>query len=163
MFEEASDDNAVVADNDTYSHAAASTDLDGDGWMDLLVVDDSGRINPVFHNAGSGNFEPLGADSGLSHAGLSMGVSTGDFNNDGHLDIMSSHVAMTAGQRMGYSMEGLVDDESNVGQLMERIREDYVDVHHLIWWLAGHRCDVYCKSKLGRRGCRCWRMVGLQS
>ena len=151
-FEEASDDNAVVADNDTYSHAAASTDLDGDGWMDLLVVDDSGRINPVFHNAGSGNFEPLGADAGLSHAGLSMGVSTGDFNNDGHLDIMSSHVAMTAGQRMGYSMEGLVDDESNVGQLMERIREDYVDVQLFVNNGDGSFTDVTSTANLNWAG-----------
>ena len=131
-FVEADDDNAVVADNDTYSHAAASTDLDGDGWMDLLVVDDSGRMNPVFKNSGTGNFELLAPESGLTHAGLSMGVSTGDFNNDGHLDIMSSHVAMNAGRRMGDSMEGLVADESNVGQLMNQIRNSYADVQLFI-------------------------------
>lgn len=127
-FVEADDNNAVVADNDTYSHAAASTDLDGDGWIDLLVVDDSGRINPVFRNAGGGTFTKLTEEAGLEYTGMSMGVTTGDFNNDGHLDIMSSHVAMNAGQRMAYSMEGLVSDSSNLGRLMDHIRNVYVDV-----------------------------------
>ena len=127
-FVEADDDNAVIADNDTYAHAAASTDLDGDGWIDLLVVDDSGRINPVFRNSGTGNFESLGDEAGLSYTGLSMGVSTGDFNNDGLLDIMSSHVAMNAGSRIGYSIEGIVADDSQTGQIMKRLRNDYVDI-----------------------------------
>ena len=151
-FTEAEDDNAIVADNDTYSHAAASSDLDGDGWIDLLIVDDSGRINPVFRNSGTGNFEALGSDAGLNHAGLSMGVSTGDFNNDGHLDIMSSHVAMTAGQRMGYSMEGLVSDESNVGQLMKRIREDYVDLQLFVNNGDGTFTDVTAEANLNWAG-----------
>ena len=151
-FEEAPDDNGVVADNETYSHAAASTDLDGDGWIDLLVVDDSGRINPVFRNSGSGNFELLGSDSGLTHAGLSMGVSTGDFNNDGLLDIMSSHVAMNAGQRMGYSMEGIASDESNVGQLMERIREGYVDMQLFVNNGDGSFTDVTSTANLNWAG-----------
>ena len=124
-FVEADDDNAVVSDNDTYSHAAASTDLDGDGWIDLLIVDDSGRINPVFRNSGSGNFEPLTRDAGLEYIGTSMGVTTGDFNNDGHLDIMASHVAMNAAMRMASSMYGLEDSDSMVGRFLEHLRGSY--------------------------------------
>ena len=131
-FVEADDDNAIVADNRTYSHAAASTDLDGDGWLDLLIVDDSGRLNPVFRNAGDGNFALLNENSGLDHAGVSMGVSTGDVNNDGLLDIMSSHVALNSGRRMGYSMENLVDEESQLGQLMKLIRDGYPGVQLFI-------------------------------
>ena len=127
-FEEAPDDNGVVADNSTYSHAAASTDLDGDGWIDLLVVDDSGRINPVFRNSGSGNFEPIGEEAGLNYTGMSMGVTTGDFNNDGLLDIMSSHVAMDAGMRMAYSMDGLLPEDSTLNAVLSHTRDKYVDM-----------------------------------
>ena len=127
-FEEANDENAVVSDNDTYAHAAASTDLDGDGWIDLLVVDDSGRINPVFRNSGSGNFETLGEDSGLHYTGMSMGVTTGDFNNDGLLDIMSSHVALNASSRIAYSMDGLTEAGTTLDRLMEHVRNKYVDM-----------------------------------
>ena len=128
IFEEAADDNAIVSDNNTYSHAAASTDLDGDGWIDLLIVDDSGRINPVFRNTGDENFSLVSDDMGLMYAGTSMGVSTGDFNNDGHVDIMSSHIAMNAGSRMAYSTDGILDDSSLTGQIMKHVRENYVDV-----------------------------------
>ena len=127
-FEEANDENSVVSDNDTYAHAAASTDLDGDGWIDLLVVDDSGRINPVFRNSGSGNFETLGEDSGLHYTGMSMGVTTGDFNNDGLLDIMSSHVALNASSRIAYSMDGLTEPGTTLDRLMEHVRNKYVDM-----------------------------------
>lgn len=152
VFTEAEDDNAIVQDNDTYSHAAASTDLDGDGWLDLLVVDDSGRINPVFRNNGGGEFVQLGEESGLTHAGMSMGVTTGDFNNDGHLDIMSSHVALNAGRRMGYSMEGIAPEESSVGQLMKHIRDQYADVQLFINNGDGTFTDTTATSNLNWAG-----------
>ena len=128
VFVEADDDNAVITDNETYAHAAASTDLDGDGWIDLLVVDDSGRINPVYRNTGTGNFEPLGMASGLQHTGTSMGITTGDFNNDGLLDVMSSHVVMTAGHRIADSMDGVLDNDTTMGRMLEHVRDMYVDV-----------------------------------
>jgi hypothetical protein len=63
---------------------------------------------------------------------MSMGVTTGDVNNDGHLDIMSSHVALNAGRRMGYSMENIATEDSSVGQLMKHIRDQYADLQLFI-------------------------------
>jgi len=151
-FEEAADDNAVVSDNDTYSHAAASTDLDGDGWIDLLVVDDSGRINPVFRNSGTGNFETLGQESGLHYTGMSMGVTTGDFNNDGLLDIMSSHVALNAGSRIAYSMDGLTEQGTTLDRLMEHVRNKYVDLQLFVNNGDGTFTDITANANLNWSG-----------
>ena len=152
VFEEANDDNAVVADNNTYAHAAASTDLDGDGWIDLLVVDDSGRINPVFRNSGSGEFETLGEDSGLHYTGMSMGVTTGDFNNDGLLDIMSSHVALNASSRIASSMDGLTESGTTLDRLMEHVRNKFVDMQLFVNNGDGTFTDITASANLNWSG-----------
>ena len=47
---------------------------------------------------------------GLKMSGMSMGMTTGDFNNDGHLDIIASNVTLTAGERL-FNMASHVDFE----------------------------------------------------
>ena len=66
-FEEST--TGVVNDNSVYAHAAMASDLDGDGQVELLVVDDSGRINPLYKQNDSGNFENVAKDAGLDNSG----------------------------------------------------------------------------------------------
>lgn len=127
-FSEAEDGSAIIQDNDVYAHAAVSSDLDGDGWVDLLVVDDSGRINPVYRNAGDGKFSQTTEEAGLAQGGLSMGITTGDFNNDGLLDVMSTNITMNAAKRMAFSAEGVLDDSSKMGQVMSKLRQEYTAI-----------------------------------
>ncbi len=81
-----------VSDPDgRFGMSALWTDLDGDGWMDLYVANDSGP-NFLYKNNRDGTFKEIGLLSGCavredgSEQG-SMGIAIGDYNHDGLLDI----------------------------------------------------------------------------
>lgn len=68
------------------SLGVAPIDLDLDGWMDLVVANDTVQ-NLLFHNRGDGTFEELGAISGVAfdaegRARGAMGIDSGRFRND---------------------------------------------------------------------------------
>lgn len=68
--------------------AAVFSDLDGNGWPDLILALEWGDIR-VFRNDG-GRFRPA-AMSGLSeHLSRWNGVATGDLDGDGRLDIITT-------------------------------------------------------------------------
>jgi enediyne biosynthesis protein E4 len=70
----------------------AVTDVDEDGWPDVLVAND-GMPNFLFRNKGKGMFEEVGLVAGVSVAADSkpragMGTAFGDFDGDGKLDLV---------------------------------------------------------------------------
>jgi enediyne biosynthesis protein E4 len=73
-----------------YGFASAFVDVDDDGWLDLLVANDS-VPNYLYRNRHDGTFEEIGLASGfaLSDDGreqASMGIAVGDYNRDGKVD-----------------------------------------------------------------------------
>jgi hypothetical protein len=73
-----------------YGFASAWIDVDEDGRLDLLVVNDS-TPNYFYRNAGNGTFKEIGFSSGFAvnedgrdQAG--MGLALGDYDNDGRVD-----------------------------------------------------------------------------
>ncbi|MDP3213503.1 MAG: FG-GAP-like repeat-containing protein [Deltaproteobacteria bacterium] len=85
--------------NGVFPHAALATDLNGDARPDLVVVDDSGRPSTVFRNEGRGEFVESTRAMGLAVPGWGMGVSAGDYDGDGHNDLVLTHVAFAGGER----------------------------------------------------------------
>lgn len=80
-----------IYDADEYPFSIATADLTGDGKLDLAVTDfDSAKISLLFGN-GDGTFRPhfdvplLNSLLGLQ--GGPVGITTGDFNGDGLLDL----------------------------------------------------------------------------
>jgi hypothetical protein len=70
---------------------AALFDCDGDGRLDLYLVQNggpNGAKNRLFRQKKDGTFEDLSAGSGLDVAGHGMGVAIGDVNNDGRPDVL---------------------------------------------------------------------------
>jgi len=74
----------------------AFLDFDNDGWMDLLFVQGSTtkgfleNDNPhsaLYRNNKDGTFSEVSREAGLVHGGWGMGVASGDYNNDGLVDL----------------------------------------------------------------------------
>jgi hypothetical protein len=69
-------------------------DFDGDGWPDLYFTNSKfGEPNALYRNKGDGTFEDVAASAGLADLnrpgeGVSMGAVWGDFDNDGHEDVL---------------------------------------------------------------------------
>jgi hypothetical protein len=81
----------------TYGLSVAASDLDDDGWPDIYVANDSAPAT-LYHNNGDGTFTDIAIESGAAlspeakpQAG--MGVSIGDYNRDGKLDIVKTNFA----------------------------------------------------------------------
>jgi hypothetical protein len=122
-FEEAAVDNTMVKANSVYPHSALATDLNQDGNIDVVVVDDSGRINPFYAGDGKGGFREQSAKAGLASPGWSMGTTTGDFDNDGDLDVMSTHVSLYVAQRM---MQVAGQSSGKVKEMLDMLKMSYV-------------------------------------
>ncbi|MEX1125164.1 MAG: CRTAC1 family protein, partial [Acidimicrobiia bacterium] len=78
-----------------YSFASAITDLDGDGWADLLVVADYGT-SQLFWNNGDGTFTEGTQQSRIGSEGNGMGLAISDVNSDGLPDIFITSISNQA-------------------------------------------------------------------
>ncbi|MBK1722283.1 CRTAC1 family protein [Thiocystis violacea] len=72
-------------------------DYDGDGWLDLMVVNDTVR-NFLFHNLRNGRFEEVGIFEGIAYdrngkATSAMGVDTAHFRDDQDVGIAIGNFA----------------------------------------------------------------------
>lgn len=71
-------------------------DYDNDGWLDLYVGNEGGPghvpivVNWLYHNNGDGTFSKITTGSPVNEYSDSWGVTWGDYNNDGFLDLFAS-------------------------------------------------------------------------
>ena len=80
---------------ETLGSGVAFLDADGDGWQDILFVNGRnwpGQAGPpsfpaLYHNNGNGTFTDITRTAGLAVEMYGMGVSVGDYDNDGDPDI----------------------------------------------------------------------------
>jgi hypothetical protein len=77
-----------------YGLASTFVDVDDDGWVDLVVANDS-VPNYLYRNRRNGTFEDVSFVSGFALSGdgreqASMGIGVGDYNRDGKVDFFIS-------------------------------------------------------------------------
>jgi hypothetical protein len=75
--------------------AALWTDVDGDGWLDLLVTLDWGNVK-YFHNAGGKQLEDWSEKAGFAAAGTGWwtAIAAADFNDDGRQDYVVGNIGL---------------------------------------------------------------------
>jgi enediyne biosynthesis protein E4 len=79
---------------ETMGSGCAFFDFDGDGWLDILLINGSdlaprGRHTTaaLYHNNHNGTFTDVTKGSGLDAEMYGMGVAIGDYDNDGRDDV----------------------------------------------------------------------------
>jgi hypothetical protein len=78
---------------ETMGSGGAFLDADGDGWLDVLLVNSKPWAAPartrhaLYRNNGNGTFTDFTAQSGLGVEMYGMGVAAADYDNDGHVDV----------------------------------------------------------------------------
>lgn len=81
------------------SFAASWLFYDGDAFPDLYVANDFGE-NMLLRNTGKGGFEDVTKGSGAGDFATSMGVASGDINNDGRPEIYVANMYSKMGRRI---------------------------------------------------------------
>jgi enediyne biosynthesis protein E4 len=89
-FEDATASSGIF-DSSSKSLGVAMLDDDGDGWIDLLVANDT-QPNKLYRNLRNGTFKDAAVEAGLAFSGdgrarAGMGVDVADFTNSGHAGV----------------------------------------------------------------------------
>lgn len=82
---------AGIVDATGKALGVAFADIDNDGWMDVVVANDSVRQR-LYRNKGDGTFEEMAELSGMGYdengkTFAGMGVDAADYDNDGYADV----------------------------------------------------------------------------
>ena len=75
----------------------------------------------------NGDYVNVAKSVGMGNAGYSMGITTGDFNADGLIDIMSTNITLNAGQRL----LKLAEDTSFKDARYSKISQTYKQITRL--------------------------------
>ena len=96
-FTEQAEASGAVDRESYFGLGVVTADVDGDRDLDIYVANDA-TPNYLFVNRGDGHFDERGFSSGVAVSGdgneqASMGVDAADYDNDGRLDLYSTHFA----------------------------------------------------------------------
>ena len=136
---------------ETVGGGAAFLDYDQDGYIDLYMTngsfteglskgEDHGEkhTNQLFRNRGDGTFVDVTAKAGVGDEGYGMGMTIGDFNNDGYPDIyVTNHGPNVLYQNNGNGTftdisekAGIRGNECSVGAVwFDYDNDSYLDIY----------------------------------
>jgi len=129
-FTDVSEKAGIAAATPGYGMTVVAADLDEDGWPDIYVACDS-TPSLLFMNNRDGTFREEGVLRGvaLSEDGgeqAGMGVGIGDYDGDGHLDLLKTHFSDDASGLYHNDGKGQFDDLSRRTRLA-------VETRHVGW------------------------------
>jgi len=115
---------AGIVDPGLYGFGVVFSDLDGDGWPDVFVANDS-VPNLLFRNNRNGTFSETGLASGLALSGdgkpqAGMGADAADYDGDGRLDIFVTHFSGDYNTLYQNSAAGFFTDVSHQAGVVPR-------------------------------------------
>jgi hypothetical protein len=80
-----------LAEPATSTQAAVWADINNDGLLDLMVVNENSPAQ-LFLNKGDGTFEDISMRAGINRTAFSKGVTATDYDNDGYVDFYVSNL-----------------------------------------------------------------------
>ena len=94
-FSDVSKQSGISASRSSYGLTALAFDVDEDGWPDIFVACDS-TPSLLFMNNHDGTFREEGLTRGVALSGegqemAGMGIGVGDYDLDGHIDLVKTH------------------------------------------------------------------------
>ena len=94
-FADVSEKSGIRKTNGTYALGALVADFDNDGWPDIYVANDSAPA-VLYQNNKNGTFTDIAVEAGCAFSidgkpQAGMGVSSGDYDRDGWLDIFKTN------------------------------------------------------------------------
>ena len=110
-FVRSPEDKKLAVFRNTYQ--STWSDYDGDGDPDLYLANDYAPGN-LFRNKGDGTFEDATAETGTADVGFGMGVSFGDYDLDGRLDLYKTNMYSKAGLRITGKLPDLPPEYSQM-------------------------------------------------
>src|SRR5215472_6154690 len=115
-FEDVSEKAGMWNTIGTYALSVAVADLDNDGWPDIYVANDSTAAT-LYQNQKDGTFKDVAIEAGVAYSPdgkpqAGMGVSVGDFNRDGLLDIVKTNFAGDTDSLYQNLGDGTFDDRT---------------------------------------------------
>ncbi len=92
-------------DKTSGGRGTAVFDLDGDGYLDVVVASSHGGCS-VYRNNRDGTFSDISVGSGLDECVNTFAISVGDYNNDGLEDLYITRLGFYAGDSVLYRNNG---------------------------------------------------------
>lgn len=94
-FADVSEKSGITKTNGTYGLGVLVADFDNDGWPEIYVANDSAPA-ALYHNNKNGTFTDIGVEAGCAFSidgkpQAGMGVTAGDYDRDGWLDIFKTN------------------------------------------------------------------------
>lgn len=94
-FADVSEKAGITKTNGTYGLGVVVADFDNDDWPEIYVANDSAPA-ALYHNNKNGTFTDIGVEAGCAFSidgkpQAGMGVSAGDYDRDGWLDIFKTN------------------------------------------------------------------------
>jgi hypothetical protein len=122
-FEDATVESGMEDLAEAYGMGVIAADLDGDGWTDLYVANDS-NPNFLYRNRGDGTFDEIGAWCGAGYSGegkaqAGMGVDAADLDGDGLDEIVVTNFARDTCTLYRNLGEGFFEDVTGAWELKE--------------------------------------------
>ena len=111
-FKDVSDQVGISKDI-AYGLSVNASDFNNDGWIDLYVANDYAEPDFMYYNNGDGTFRNV-INEELKHiTNLSMGSDTGDVNNDGLIDLMTTDMTPEDHYRSKTNMRSMSTESFN--------------------------------------------------